>query len=340
MPPTTPQPWGRYVPYALALVLTVVLVVVTVRADDARGDVAADVLDGEQLQIMAPADPGGGWDQTSREMQNALEDLVGRTEVYNVGGAGGTIGLSQFEQLEGQPNELMVMGLIMVGAIEANNTSVTLDDVTPLVRMTTDSQVIVVPADSDIQDVADLADQMKSDLAGVSIAGGSAGGVEQIMAGLMAEAVGADPGQVNYIAHSGGGEAVSTVLSGSATIGIFGASEILPQIESGDVRALAVSSHERLPLLDDVPTLVESDIDVEITNWRGVVAPPGITDEQESELEDLVLQMLDTPEWADALEAYGWGDATLAGPEFEEFIASEEKRTAKVVEELQIGEVE
>ncbi len=331
--------WLRTLPYVLALALAVVLVVLSVRADDARDDVTQDVLEGEQLKIMAPADPGGGWDQTSRAMQEALQDVVGRSEVYNVGGAGGTIGLSQFEQLTGEPNELMVTGLIMIGAIEANNTSVTLEDTTPLVRLTTDSQVIVVPDDSELETVDDLAQQMETDLAGVSIAGGSAGGVEQIMSGLMAEAVGSDPGDVNYIAHAGGGEAVATVLSGSATIGIFGVSEILPQIDSGDVRALAVSSADRMPLLEDVPTLVESGIDVEITNWRGVVAPPGISAEQEAELEELVMEMIDTPEWADALESYGWGDATLPGPEFEEFIAAEEERTAQVVEDLQIGEV-
>ncbi len=146
-----------------------------------------------QLRIMAPAAPGGGWDQTSREMQGALRELVGRTEVYNVAGAGGTIGLSQFVRLDGDPTELMTTGLIMIGAVEANDSPYSLDETTPLVRLTTDYQVVVVPKDSPLNRIADVAAAMSSDIAAVSIAGGSAGGAEQILAGLIAKAVGADP---------------------------------------------------------------------------------------------------------------------------------------------------
>ncbi len=114
----------------------------------------------------------------------------------------------------------------------------------------------------------------------MSWAGGSAGGAEQILAGLVAQELEQDPADVNYIAHAGGGEAIATLLSGSATAGISGVSEFLPQIESGALRAIAVSGTERVESLPDTPTLQESGIDVELTNWRGVVAPPGITDER------------------------------------------------------------
>jgi len=320
-------------PYAVAGVLAVALVVATAtRSDSTRA--AQDVLGDEQLKIMAPADPGGGWDQTSREMQAALKELVGRTEVYNVGGAGGTIGLSQFAQLDGQQNQLMTTGLIMLGAIAANGADVGLDEVTPLARLTTDNQVVVVPARSDIETMADLADRMRRDLGSVSIAGGSAGGVEQILAGLIADELGQDPAGVNYIAHAGGGEAVATLLSGSAVAGISGISEIKPQIDSGAMRPLAVSSAERAGLLPDVPTLREQDIDVELTNWRGVVAPAGISAEEEEALEELVMDMTRTASWREALAREGWGDVALAGPEFEEFLASETTRINQVIADL------
>ena len=214
----------------------------------------------------------------------------------------------------------MTTGLIMVGAVEANKAPNSLADTTPLARLTTDYGVIVVPAESPLQDMKGVADAMRADVGKVSISGGSAGGAEQILAGLLAKAVGANPADVSYVAHSGGGEALSTLLSGRSTVGISGVSEISSQIKAGTVRALAVSSPERLPALPDVPTLRESGLDVELQNWRGVVAPKGISPEQEKALEDLLVDMTRTPAWQDALARRGWGDATLAGPEFEQFV--------------------
>lgn len=335
-PPGARGPW-RWAPLVVAVLATVGLVVTAPAADSHSGTTAMDVLGGEQLRIMAPAAPGGGWDQTSREMQSALRELVGRTEVYNVNGAGGTIGLSQFVRLDGDPTQLMTTGLIMIGAVEANHASHSLADTTPLARLTTDYGVIVVAAESPLTDMAGLVDAMKADLPAVSMSGGSAGGVEQILAGLMAKAVGGDPSQVSYVAHSGGGEALTTLLSGRSTIGITGLSEIQPQIEAGTVRALAVSSPERLPSLPDVPTLRESGLDVELQNWRGVVAPAGISDQQETALEDLLMEMTRTDAWRDALERRGWGDAALAGPEFEEFVAAEQQRVSQVLDEIGLG---
>jgi putative tricarboxylic transport membrane protein len=221
--------------------------------------------------------------------------------------------------------------------VVANGSPHSLTDTTPLARLTTDYQVIVVAADSPLTDVPALASAMQADVAAVSISGGSAGGVEQIMAGLLAQAVGADPAKVSYVAHSGGGEALTTVLSGRSTIGIFGLSEIEPQIEAGTVRALAVSSADRLPSLPDVPSLKESGLDVVVENWRGIVAPAGISEEQERALEDMIVRMAHTDAWRDALAKRGWGDALLAGPEFEDFVRSEQERVSRVLSQIGLG---
>jgi putative tricarboxylic transport membrane protein len=197
--------------------------------------------------------------------------------------------------------------------------------------------VVVVAAGSPLTDVAGLVSAMRADIAAVSISGGSAGGAEQILAGLLAKAVGADPAKVSYVAHSGGGEALTTLLSGRSTIGVSGVSELQSQIEAGTVRALAVSSPERLPGLPDVPTLRESGVDVELQNWRGVVAPAGISPEQEQALEGLLVDMTRTDAWREALDRRGWGDATLAGPEFEEFVRTEQDRVSRVLDEIGLG---
>lgn len=322
----------RWLPLAVAVLATAAIVVTA--PDDGP---ATDVLGDRQLRIMAPASPGGGWDQTAREMQESLRELVGRTEVDNVSGAGGTIGLAQFIRFSDDPTQLMATGLIMVGAIKANGSRYSLEDTTPLVRLTTDYQVVVVRADSDLEDVDGVADAMRADLPAVSIAGGSAGGAEHILAGMIAKAAGADPSRLSYVAHSGGGEMLSTLLSGRATIAISGLSEILPQIESGAVRALAVSSPDRLDALPATPTLRESGMDVELQNWRGVVAPKGISDTEEQALEDLLVDMTRTDAWRDALRERGWGNATLAGDEFEDFVRAEQDRVSRVLDEIGLG---
>ncbi len=286
------------------------------------------------VRIMAPADAGGGWDQTSRAVQEVLGGMVEPSvEVYNVGGAGGTVGIAQFVQNEGKADNLMTMGSIMVGAIETNNSPVTLDQVTPLVRLIGEYEVIVAPKDSPYQTIEDLIAAMKQDVGSVAIAGGSAGGIEQVLAALIAQKIGAEPTDVNYIAHSGGGEALATILSGRVQAGISGLAEIQEQIDAGQVTALAVSAPERIEGID-APTLMESGVDIELANWRGMVAPDGIEPEVEEAIEQQLQEMTESQEWQQVLEQRGWSDQFLAGEEFETFLEQEQERTRGVLEDL------
>ena len=135
--------------------------------------------------------------------------------------------------------------------------------------------------------MADLVAKLKADPGSVSWGGGSAGGTDQILVGLIAKAVGVDPTKLNYIAHSGGGEAMASILGGHVTAGVNGVAELMPQIEAGKLRPLAVSAEERVQGFD-VPTLKEQGIDVALTNWRGVMAPPRIKDADKKKLGEMV----------------------------------------------------
>jgi putative tricarboxylic transport membrane protein len=286
--------------------------------------------------IMAPAAPGGGWDQTARAMQEALqaEGISGNVQVTNVPGAGGTIGLAQFvNQFNGNPNALIVGGYVMVGAVLTNASPVSLANVTPIARLTGESDVIVVPANSELQTVDDLVAKLKADPGSVSWAGGSAGGVDHIAAGLFAKTVGVDPTTVNYIAYSGGGEALAAVLGGQVTVGISGLGEFDAQIQSGDLRALASTGAERLEG-SDIPTLSEAGVELVVENWRMVAAAPGITDEQKATITADVEKLATSATWQGILETNGWTDMFLAGDEFDAQLAADISATEAILKDI------
>jgi len=287
-------------------------------------------------KLMAPAAPGGGWDQTARSMQSALQDegISSSVQVTNVPGAGGTIGLAQFvNQTEGDPTQLIVGGYVMVGAILTNNSPVTLDQVTPIARLTGEFEAIVVNASSDIKDMAGLVEKLKADPGSVSWGGGSAGGTDHITAGLIAKAVGVDPTKVNYIAFSGGGEALAAILGNQVTVGISGYGEFAEQVKAGTLRVIGVSGDERIPGVD-APTFKEAGVDVSIQNWRMVAAAPGITDEQKAAIIADVDKMVNSAAWQKTLTDKGWANTYLSGDAFAEQLKKDNEATAAILKDI------
>jgi putative tricarboxylic transport membrane protein len=303
------------------------------------------------IEIMAPAAPGGGWDTTAREMQRVLQEegIAPAVEVYNVEGAGGTVGIAQLvNDQAGNDHHLMMMGLVMIGAIAANASPVTLEQTTPISSLTAEFEVIVVPADSEYQTLDDLIAAFQADPASISWGGGSAGGTDHILVGLIAQAAGVDYTQINYVPFSGGGEALAAILGGQVSAGVSGVGEWLDQIESGELRALAVSgtgeaeaggatpvaSAEGASDAAIAPTLQEQGIDVELANWRGVVAPPDISEEGRQCLVALVEQMVASEGWVQTREQYGWQDFAMSGDEFGAFLETERERVTGILTEL------
>lgn len=320
-------------------------------AISAQDEVDCTDWNSETLQIMAPASPGGGWDSTARELQRTLqnENIVPNVEVFNVPGAGGTIGLAELVNThKGDGHMAMVMGLVMIGGIGLNESPVTLEQVTPLARLTTEFEVIVVPADSPYETMDDLMQAFKDDPGAVSWAGGSAGGTDHLLVGLLAQQAGIDPTLINYIPFSGGGEALSAILGGQTTAGVSGLGEWQAQIESGDLRALAVSGRAESDATPeagsatpeafgaDIPTLQEEGIDIEFANWRGIVAPPEISDEDSACLAQAIDQAVASDTWQDVLATNGWTDFYQPQDEFREFIASETERVNEILTDLQL----
>jgi putative tricarboxylic transport membrane protein len=286
------------------------------------------------LKIMIPANPGGGWDQTGRALGAALQaaKVVQSVQFENKGGAAGTIGLAQFiNASKGDPNALIVGGLVMVGGIVLNKSPVDLTMVTPIARLTSEYEVVVVPAASPHKTMADLVKAFKADPGKVSWNGGSAGGTDHILAGLIARAVGVEPTKLNYVASKGGGDQIANIVGGHVTAGIAGLGEFSEHIKSGRMRALAVSSPQQL---DGIPSLKEQGIDVVLGNWRGVFGAPAITPAQRDALINAVKAAVESPAWQETLKTRGWEPWFLAGDAYKAFIEEETKRATAILQSL------
>ncbi|SDS93933.1 putative tricarboxylic transport membrane protein [Microlunatus soli] len=287
-----------------------------------KGSAAGEKID--NLKIIVPAEPGGGWDQTGRAMQRAVDTaaLAGNTQVQNIGGSGGTVGLAKLAQ-EKEPDTLMVTGLVMVGAIETNKSETTLADTTPIARLTEEPLVVVVPAESPYKTIDDLIEAVQQKGRGVSITGGSAGGADHILAGMMLKDAGVGADKLNYIPYSGGGESLAALLGNKVDAGISGVAEYADQVKAGKLRALAVSGAAASPELPKIKTLSDQGVDVTLTNWRGVIAPGDIDQQKAAQLTRLVDDMHGSGGWKKALKTNSWEDAYLSGKEFSGYLAAE-----------------
>ncbi len=286
------------------------------------------------LKMMIPANPGGGWDQTGRNLAAAMQGakLVSGVQFENKGGAAGIIGLAQFaNQAKGDPNAVMIGGMVMVGGIILGKSQVNLSQVTPIARLTSEWEIVVVPANSPLKTMADLVKVLKADPGKVSWGGGSAGGTDHILAGLIAKAVGVDAVKVNYVPYKGGGEAIAAILGGHVTVGVSGIGEFAEHVKSGKMRALAQSGPSKL---DGIPALKELAIDVELGNWRGIFGAPGITPQQRDALVKLVRDATETPVWQATLAKLGWTGWFLGGDAYAKFIDEDIKRVGGIIESL------
>ena len=280
---------------------------------------------GANIKMMIPANPGGGWDTTGRALGKAMQDagVAASVSYDNKGGAAGALGLAQFVNAsKGDPNALMVMGAVMLGGIITGKPPVSVTQATPLARLTTEYNVFVLPANSPFKTMKDVVEQLKKDPGSVKWGGGSRGSTEHIAAAMIAKEVGADPSKINYVPFRGGGEATAAILGGNVTVGGSGYSEFQQYIESGKMRAIAVTSPARQKGID-VATLKEQGINVEIGNWRGVYGAPGITPDQKKALVEMMVKATKTKAWADALEKNGWTPALMTAPEFDKFVDDE-----------------
>lgn len=320
-------------PGLTVLVLAVAAALVIAGCGVTRG---SDTEGNRRLQLWIPNSPGGGYDLTGRAAAHVLEDadLAGRFEITNVLGASGTVAMQRLLNARGATDVVMAMGLGVVGAVYTNDSNALVSKATPIARLIEDQEALIVPKDSRFKALDDLVRAWKKDPKSVTIGGGSSpGGPDHLFPMQLAKTVDIAPRDVKYIAYDGGGPLTTALLGEKIDVGTSGPSEFEGQIKDGSLRVLAVSGAERLDNID-APTLKESGVDMVFANWRGILAPPGISDETRAYLTKLFTDMHETKGWKAEVKRNGWIDAFITGEEFATFLKEQDERVATTLKEL------
>ncbi|MGR3322537.1 MAG: Bug family tripartite tricarboxylate transporter substrate binding protein [Pseudooceanicola sp.] len=298
----------------------------------------------ENAECIAPANPGGGWDFTCRQVGKSLQDLglIDKTmQVVNLAGGGGGVAYAEVVNKRGDDDDLIVAASaatatrLAQGAYPGN----TMDQVRWLAAIGADYGVIAVAADSEIETLPDLLDQMKSDPTSVSVAGGSAvGGWDHLKVLIAANAYGIeDVRKVKYIAFDGGGEAVTQLLAGSVQAFTGDISEAKGFVDSGDIKVVAVLAPDRLPgEFADFPTAREQGIDAIGANWRGFYAPGGMSDEAYDNWVSKIGELYASDEWKEVMAANGLAPLDLQGAAFEDFVSNSVDQIQSISREIGI----
>jgi putative tricarboxylic transport membrane protein len=291
------------------------------------------------LTIMAPANPGGGTDQIARLMQSAI--AVGKLsprpmEVINRGGAAGAIGLADLvSRHHGDPHIIMASGSSVISSTVTQNTALRLTDAEPLARLIVDHLIVATPKSSRFATIDELLATFRKNPGAVTWCGGSAGGVDHILVGLIAEACGVPIANVRYIAYAGGGAASAALLGGQVTAGVTGYSEWRNLAQEGRLRVLAAASPERFGDRQ-IPTLREAGLDVLFHQWRGVFLPPGLKAEHIAWWESLIERMHASEIWRQYITRSGWEDGYLAHDEFRRLVHTDQDRYVQTLARLHI----
>ncbi len=284
------------------------------------------------VRLVAPAEPGSGWDVTARTVADVLkkEELIDHPlPVENRAGATGSVWLSQMvNDYKGEGDVVAVTSLPIMSNYLRGDSDYEYTDVTMIARIITEYYMVAVTADSEYRTLEDLLNAVKEDPGAVPI---GAAGDDRLPFALLVDAAGGDPQKINFVAYEGGGEQITALLNGDIDAAMAGVSEFRGQLEAGDLRGLAVLKDERLDApLDDMPTAPEEGYDVTLENWRGLYGPPDMPEEAVTYWENTLQEMVQTETWKKAADKNQWDTTYMKDEEMRAYLKKtyEDIRTA------------
>ncbi|MDH3195262.1 MAG: tripartite tricarboxylate transporter substrate-binding protein [Hyphomicrobiales bacterium] len=296
----------------------------------------------ENVECIAPANAGGGWDFTCRQVGKTLYDLklvANPVRVTNMAGGGGGVAFANVVNKRNDDNDLIIAASsatatrLAQGAYPGNSK----DQVRWIGTVGADYGAIAVAKDSDINSLADLMDKIKANPSSVAVAGGSSvGGWDHLKVLIAANAAGIDDVRsIKYVAFEGGGEAVTQLLGGHVQAFSGDISEVSGFVDSGDLKVIAILAPERLPgKFEQFPTAKEQGIDAVGANWRGFYAPGGMSDKSYAAWTDAISRVYASEEWKKTMADNGLMPLDIQGEEFAAFVADQIDKTIALSKEI------
>ena len=278
-------------------------------------------------ECIAPANPGGGWDFTCRQIGKIMYDIGAvdsPIQVTNMAGGGGGLAFNHIVSERNDDSDLIIAASSATATRLAQNAyaGMTADQVRFVGAIGIDPGVIAVGVNSPFMTLKDLVDAALADPSSVAFAGGSAvGGFDHLKPLMILKAAGLeDITTIKYIGMDGGADAITQTIGGFTQAMTGDISEIVGFLKSGDVRALAVLTESRVPGFEDIPTAKEQGYDVVAGNWRGLYVPRGISDAKFDEWAGKLQMVAESDAWAEAMAANGLAPFTLVGNDFQGYI--------------------
>lgn len=297
----------------------------------------------EAIEFVTAGDPGGGLDIFARQIKQSLEQedlLKAQLDITNLGGGGGNAAMAIGRQRSGTNSTLIGNSNRVYLNPLMGTTDLTIgEDFVPIAQLMTEYVVLAVRADSPYQTAEDLTNALVDDPRSASLGVGTVPSDDQLHLLRLAGEIGVEPGELNIVAFSAGGDLMTQLVGGQVDAVSTGLSEALPQYEAGEIRLLAISAPERVAgPAAEVPTWKEMDIDLVVDHWRGVFGPADMSDEAVSYWEDAFAEMVKTDAWAQVLERNQWTSLYRDGEEFGTVLEDEASTAEDLLREVGLVE--
>ncbi len=296
------------------------------------------------IEIIVNTSPGTGSDATGRLIQRLLSErklIDVPSSVVNKVGGGGSIGLTYLSQHPGNGHYLMVTSPTMLTNFIAGKSALNYTETTPLAQLGSESVVFAVRAESPLKTARDIAERIRADASGLTFAiGNSVGSHNHIAVALLAKAVGANVRKLKVIPFNGSTEGITAMLGGHLDVAATPAGSILAHVQSGRARVLAVSSAQRLGGdFAGVPTWKELGFAVVAANWRSVVGPKGLSDEQQRFWDEVLGKLAQLPEWKQELQAKLEEDSYLNSRDTRRYMSAQYGELAALLTDLGLAKL-